>query len=340
MIITTHAFARAGLVGNPSDGYFGKTISVIVRDFRCTVRLWESPHFEIVPDRSDLAKYDSVADFLKESRLMGYYGAMRLIKATVKRFHETCLKRGKTLDPHKNFTLGFESDIPRLVGLSGSSAIVIATLRALMKFYDVQFEQSEIPTLALGVETQELDIAAGLQDRVIQTYEGMVYMDFDKAKIEKDGIGTYTPIRPEKMPTIYIAYDPDRAEVSGIAHRNLRKAWESGDAEVVGAMERLKQLTDEAKAAIERNDMDALHRITNENFEVRKSIMPIAPENQKMIDAARSVGASAKFAGSGGAIVGVYQDGAQLAQVKAALGELGCETILPSVFPAPGEKVD
>ena len=25
MIITAHAYARAGLVGNPSDGYFGKT---------------------------------------------------------------------------------------------------------------------------------------------------------------------------------------------------------------------------------------------------------------------------------------------------------------------------
>ena len=27
MMITAHAPARAGLVGNPSDGYFGKTIS-------------------------------------------------------------------------------------------------------------------------------------------------------------------------------------------------------------------------------------------------------------------------------------------------------------------------
>ena len=47
MIITTHAFARAGLVGNPSDGYFGKTISFVIRNFKATVRLWESPHFEI-----------------------------------------------------------------------------------------------------------------------------------------------------------------------------------------------------------------------------------------------------------------------------------------------------
>ena len=31
--IRKRAYARAGLVGNPSDGYFGKTLSVIVRNF-------------------------------------------------------------------------------------------------------------------------------------------------------------------------------------------------------------------------------------------------------------------------------------------------------------------
>ena len=30
MIIQTRAYARAGLIGNPSDGYFGKTISFIL----------------------------------------------------------------------------------------------------------------------------------------------------------------------------------------------------------------------------------------------------------------------------------------------------------------------
>ena len=50
MIYSASAFARAGLVGNPSDGYFGKTLSFVVRNFKATVRLWESPNFEIVPD--------------------------------------------------------------------------------------------------------------------------------------------------------------------------------------------------------------------------------------------------------------------------------------------------
>src|SRR6478672_5136007 len=94
MIITAHAHARAGLVGNPSDGYFGKTISFIIRNFRATVHLWESPHFEIVPTHGDLARFASVNEFLRDQKLHGYYGGLRLIKAIVKKFHEHCRASG------------------------------------------------------------------------------------------------------------------------------------------------------------------------------------------------------------------------------------------------------
>jgi len=83
MIITSHAYARAGLVGNPSDGYFGKTIAFTIRNFRAVVKLWESPYFEILPTYGDLAKFDSVSAFLRDQRLHGYYGGMRLIKASM-----------------------------------------------------------------------------------------------------------------------------------------------------------------------------------------------------------------------------------------------------------------
>src|ERR1700733_3261420 len=130
MIITSHAHARAGLVGNPSDGYFGKTISFIIRNFRATVRLWESPHFEILPTDGDLARFDSVNSFLKDQRLHGYYGGMGPLKAAIKKFHDYCHKHHIELSD-RSYTVSFHTDIPRLVGLAGSSAIVMAMLRAL-----------------------------------------------------------------------------------------------------------------------------------------------------------------------------------------------------------------
>lgn len=47
------------------------------------------------------------------------------------------------------------------------------------------------PGFVLSVEDEELGVRAGLQDRVLQVYQGCVYMDFDKALLEKDGHGLY-----------------------------------------------------------------------------------------------------------------------------------------------------
>ena len=331
MIITKHAFARAGLVGNPSDGYFGKTISFVIRNFKATVRLWESPHFEIVPTYGDFARFNSVNDFVRDVRLHGYYGGLRLQKAAVKKFHDYC--RQKNINLHdRNFTLSFDTDIPRLVGLAGSSAIITATLRALMEFYQTEIPQHHMPAFILSVEKEELGIQAGLQDRVIQTYEGIVYMDFDRKLLEERGYGIYEELKPAKVPPLYVAFDPDRAEVSDIPHRNLRELFNRGDPTVVGAMQQYRDLTDRAKIALLACDFDALHKVMNESFDLRRKIMPIAPENLRMVEVARSTGASAKFAGSGGAICGLYHSGRQYQELVDALAAIRCTVLRPLIF--------
>jgi glucuronokinase len=173
-----------------------------------------------------------------------------------------------------------------------------------------------------------------LQDRVIQTYEGMVYMDFDKKLIDTRGYGEYVPLHPGKMPPLYIAYDPERAEISDIPHRNLRDLYNRGDATVVAAMQKYRELTDRGRAALMAGDWDELHTVMNENFDLRTTIMPIAPENMRMVEVARSTGASAKFAGSGGTIVGLYRDGKQYQQLSDALAAIRCTILRPLIFDA------
>jgi glucuronokinase len=320
-------------VGNPSDGYFGKTISFVIRNFKATVRLWESPHFEIVPTHGDFSKFDSIDSFIRDIRLHGYYGGMRLIKAAVKRFHEYF--RAQDVELHgSNFTIEFETDIPRLVGLSGSSAIVTATMRALSRFYSVEIPKPFLPTLILSVEKEELGISAGLQDRVIQVYEGMVYMDFEQSLIESRGYGHYEELHLPKMPPLYVAFDPRRAEVSDVPHRNLRALFNSGDKTVLDAIQKFRDLTDQGRLALLAGDWQELHRVTDENFELRRAIMNIVPENLLMVDTARSAGASAHFSGSGGAITGLYHGGRQYQELVDSLGAIGCTVFQPLVFQA------
>jgi glucuronokinase len=50
----------------------------------------------------------------------------------------------------------------------------------------------------------ELHIPAGLQDRVIQVYEGLVFMDFAQEIMRKQGYGRYEPLEPKLLPKLYM----------------------------------------------------------------------------------------------------------------------------------------
>lgn len=336
-IIRTRAFARAGLIGNPSDGYNGKTISIIVRDFAASVVLYEWPTIEIVWSQDEHSRFDSVQELVRDVRLHGYYGGIRLVKATIKRFVDYCERKGIALHA-RTFSIRYESNIPRQVGLAGSSAIIVATLRALMQFYEVEIPLELQPSLALDVERHELGISAGLQDRVIQIYEGAVYMDFAKDRERKDpdfGLpyGMYERIDPARLPPLYIAYSADVGEPTYVVHNPLRARFEAGDRDVINAMAKFADLTVQFRTALDAGNVNEMSRLLDENFNTRRSICKLNPDHVAMIEAARSTGASAKFAGSGGAIIGICRDDQTFAALRKSLKPLGCKVIRPTIVP-------
>ena len=119
------AYARAGLLGNPSDGYNGKTISISVRNFWAEVVLYEWDTVEIVLADDDRAKFASVTELARDVRLHGYYGGIRLIKATIKRFVEYLPGAAGCALHDRNFSVRYQTSIPRQVGMAGSSALIV-----------------------------------------------------------------------------------------------------------------------------------------------------------------------------------------------------------------------
>lgn len=330
-LLRRHAYARAGLVGNPSDGYFGKTISLSLKNFWAEVVLYEWDEVEIVLSQDDRSRFSSVKELAQDVRLHGYYGGVRLVKATIKRFVEFCERNNLRLHD-RNFAIRYQTNIPRQVGLAGSSAIIVATLRALMDFYRVEIPRPVQPSLVLSVETGELGIAAGLQDRVIQVYGGLVYMDFAKERMtEQMGLscGVYEPLDPNLLPPIYVAYSADVSEPTEVVHNPLRARFQAGDPAVHAAMQKFAGLAAEAREAILQRDAVKLSALMDENFNTRRSICQLSAKHVEMIEVARRTGASAKFAGSGGAIVGVYADDKMFARLKTDLAAIGCQVIQP-----------
>ena len=76
---------------------------------------------------------------------------------------------------------------------------------------------------------------------------------------------------------------------------------------------------------------EKLPGLIDANFDLRDSIFNVAEENRRMVMAARKAGASAKFAGSGGTIVGTYENDAMFGRLKDNLEEIGCRVIKPRI---------
>lgn len=334
-MIETYAFARAGLLGNPSDGYFGKTIAFLVRNFRARVLLNPSARLEIRPSKADMPVFESLDDLYETTRWRGYYGGIRLIQALIVRFMDFCRRQHIRL-PHRNFTIEYESNIPMRLGLGGSSAIITAALRALCRYYGVEISLPVQANLVWETETVELGVPAGPQDRVVQVYEGLVYMDFDRELMERQGYGRYEPLDPDLLPKLYLAYLTSLSEGTEVFHSNVRERWRRGEPEVVQAMHTWADYAERGRQALLERDYATLDELINLNFDLRSRIYRISEGNLRMIQAARQVGASSNFAGSGGAIVGAYRDETTYEALVDRMRPLGVAVIKPQIVAEPG----
>ncbi len=296
------AFARVGLLGNPSDGYGGKVLAFTLRDFRARARIEPSDRVEIIAADGDLVAFAAARQAAEAYSVEGASGGLRLVSAALHRFflHAPQLADLDAADERSRFSIRFDTDIPRQVGLSGSSAIVIAVLRGLMGWFDHTFEHAELAEIALAAEVEELGLAGGPMDRVIQVYEGVVAMDLREPR----SAASYKAVNPDVLPPLFVAWDPAGGEPSGKVHGALRARWDSGDEELRALMSDFRGLVDAGLEALDRGDHDAFREMIDRNFELRARFFPISARDREAISIARRAGAAAKLCGSGGAIVG------------------------------------
>jgi len=288
---TAHAaaHARAALAGNPSDAYGGAVLAVTL----------DGLFAEALAHRA---------------RALVVEPASELVEATVRRF-------SSDLDGAALATaVRWRTSVPRGVGLGGSSAIVIAVLRALCALHGTALDPARMAELALAIETEDLAIAAGPQDRVVQAYGGLVFMEFGEG-------GEYEQLPSALLPPLVVAWRAESAQDSGDVHASLRTRLTAGDATAVAGMKELAALARAARAALIARDPEGLARAADESFDVRRQLVALDPRHVELVECARALGAGANYTGSGGAVVAVCRDQAQAREVARALAELGCGTL-------------
>ncbi|KAI9493647.1 ribosomal protein S5 domain 2-type protein, partial [Zychaea mexicana] len=332
-ILQVRAYARVGLMGNPSDGFYGKTMSLLISNFWAQVTL--IPHDHSEPEYSNVTIMSNpVADPRRFSTLSslatlieteGYENGDRLLLACCKVFYCHCREAGIEIDTRQGFKLLFDTNIPRQVGLAGSSAIITACWKTLLKFYQVTNEQIPLEkqaSLVLSVEVDELGIAAGLQDRVIQAYGGLVYMDFDRQFVETHGYGKYEQLDTSLVPPLFLAYVA-RPEDSGKVHSTVKQRFLNGDPEITEAMARFASFTEQARHSLEQGDHHAFAQLMTANFEQRRKTYGdavVGAANLRMVKLARQHRCVAKFPGSGGAVVGMWDGSDEATREQDLLG--------------------
>jgi galactokinase/mevalonate kinase-like predicted kinase len=279
------ASARAALAGNPSDGYGGAVLALALPARRATARAW----------RSEAALVDPPSE---------------LVTATVARSAAELGPAGRDVA-----SVAWDTSIPRAVGLGGSSAIVVATLRALCDLWSVALEPLAMAELALSIEVDELGIAAGLQDRIAQTHDGLTFMDFGRSSP-----ATVRTLDPALLPPLLIAWQTDSGGHSGEVHAPLRHRHADGEPVVLDAMRALTNAAHDAARAVSDGDHAALRTNVDASFDARRSMLALDPRHVEMIETARAAGAAANYAGSGGAIVAVCLDAGHRTRVDTGVG--------------------
>ncbi|DBB00019.1 TPA: hypothetical protein ACH3X1_013882 [Trebouxia sp. C0004] len=228
-----------------------------------------------------------------------------------KRFATYCQEHGIELQS-KSFSLEYDTNIPRQAGLSGSSAIACAALNCLMQYHDIEdrIPLTERPQLILSAEA-ELGITAGLQDRVIQVYGGMMFMDFSPGSEHN----RFERLPAAQLPPLWLVYSNHPSD-SGAVHSPVKSRW-LVDVNVRREMAEIAVLAEQGRVALVEGDMASLADLMNRNFDLRRSIFgddALGATNLHMISLARSVGAAGKFTGSGGAIVVFCRQGTSQVQ--------------------------
>ena len=283
MKVTYSAPGRAGIIGNPSDMYGGCVISCStpVRN-RCTLET--SDEWSLPEDT-------------------------RLWDAAVKR-----------LPVEGKFKVTWETDVPRSSGLSGSTALLSATVACILtaRGEDLPEDMREFAELVRDIELREAGIVCGYQDAYMCVLGGLSFLDFHgKHPIDSGPLGTLLPV---ELPGQFLLVTTGVERLSGSVHGPIRDRWLSGDEKV---REHMKELANLARAInIDRN-IDLLAEAMTRNFQIIQELGGSGEDIDRLVQICIENGAkAAKLAGAGmgGTVVALCDEPAELQQRLTKIG--------------------
>ncbi|HET9742261.1 MAG TPA: hypothetical protein VFQ00_05875 [Terriglobales bacterium] len=202
-------------------------------------------------------------------------------------------------DQRSGFTIETNSESPAGAGISGSSALMVASIAALARFTGRKLDREQMRVIAQNVEAQLINVPTGCQDYYPALYGGVSAIHLDVDGIHRQAIA----VAPEDIESRFVLVYTGAPRQSGINNWEVFKAHINGEKRVFRNFEQIGAIAREMHAALENGKWDDVARLLGEEWKLRRTNAPgiTTPLIDKLIAAARRKGAlAAKVCGAGG----------------------------------------
>ena len=231
--------------------------------------------------------------------------------------------------PPDGFEIETHSESPAGAGISGSSALMIATTAALARLTGREIEPEKMREIAQNVEAQVINVPTGCQDYYPALYGGVNAIHLAPDGIHRQAIH----VDADELDRRFVLAYTGAPRQSGINNWKVFQAHINGDHKVFRNFECIGEIARAMHKALDEADWEDIARLLREEWKLRKTNAPriTTPVIDRLINVARRNGAlAAKVcgAGGGGCVVFLCQPEARQRVAAAIAGHGG--QVLPA----------
>jgi D-glycero-alpha-D-manno-heptose-7-phosphate kinase len=235
--------------------------------------------------------------------------------------------------PEGGFVLETHSQSPAGAGISGSSALMIATTAALARFTGRELDLEQMRVIAQNVEAQLIRVPTGCQDYYPALYGGVSAIHLEVTGIRREEI----PVSLAEMNDRFVLFYTGAPRQSGINNWEVFKQHINGDRRVLRNFAEISTIAQAMHRALAEERWDEVERLIAEEWKLRRTNAPgiTTPLIDKLIEAARRNGARAAKvcgAGGGGCVLVMIEPGTRQ-RVEQAIRENGGQPLKFEVAP-------
>jgi D-glycero-alpha-D-manno-heptose-7-phosphate kinase len=231
------------------------------------------------------AEYHAPQDFV-------FNGELDLVKAVLRHFRRA----------DQELEIFLHSDAPPRTGLGSSSTMTVALAGLFQRYLRLPLTTYELAELAYRIERVELGDPGGRQDQYAAAFGGFNFIEFTGSMTVVNPLRIDPEVMNELAYRLMLCYT-GVTRYSGQIIEDQTRAYRSGRAETVEALDDAKRLAFDMKRGLLTGDLDEMGRLLHEGWEAKKRFTEgiSNPEIDHFYQEARSAGAlGGKLTGAGG----------------------------------------